>query len=282
MPELPEVETVARTLSPHIRDHVITGVSLLRPSTLHHLSLPLESLIGMRLTGAGRRGKLLLLNLAATAAAKASQKPDLLVSHLRMTGRMLAKAANEEPGKHTRCFFDLEAPDGARARLFFDDIRTFGKIMATTPELLAAWPFWRDLGPEPLEMDARELCARLKGGRPIKQALLDQTVLAGIGNIYADESLFLAGVSPLRPANSLGEEETGRLLDSIQAVLRLSIEQCGSSIRDYRDANGDAGAFQNSFNVYGRGGELCKKCGKPLIKCKVGGRATVYCSGCQI
>lgn len=277
MPELPEVETVAATIYPHVRGFMFESAALLRPSTLHPLSLPLASLAGLKIRSVGRRGKLLLFNLDRNS----EKAPSCLVAHLRMTGRIMAKPANQEPGKHTRCFFDLAGPKGAKKRLFFDDVRAFGQLMAATPGILKKWPFWRDLGPEPLEMDARALASRLKGSRPIKTALLDQKVIAGIGNIYADESLFRAGVSPLREAGSLTEQETTALMDAIQYILRLSISQCGSSIRDYVDADGNAGAFQNTFMVYGRGGDKCKKCGAPLQRVRLAGRAAVFCENCQ-
>ena len=114
-----------------------------------------------------------------------------------------------------------------------------------------------------------------------KAALLDQKVLAGIGNIYADESLFRAGIDPRRPAGELSEAEAERLRCALQEVLRESIAQCGSSIRDYRDANGNVGAFQNTFFVYGRGGQLCRRCGTELEKGRIAGRATVFCPQCQ-
>lgn len=279
MPELPEVETVARTLAPHILDRTITGATLLRQSSLHPLSLPLARLSGCRIIGVRRRGKLLILDLLPESAAKA--QPLLMVAHLRMTGRLLNKPAAELAGKHTRCLFDLQGPDTATSRLFFDDTRAFGQILVGTSEILARWRFWRELGPEPLEMSPEDLGARLTGQRALKTALMDQKVIAGIGNIYADESLFAAGLSPLRESGSLKPEECARLLSSIQAILHLAISQCGSSIRDYRDADGNAGAFQNSFAVYGRGGENCKKCGAILKKTRLSGRATVFCQNCQ-
>lgn len=277
MPELPEVETVAATLYPHVRNAVFTGVTLLRESSLHPLSLPLESLIGRQIGSVGRRGKLLMFNLER----ENKTQPALLVAHLRMTGRLFTRSANEGLGKHTRCIFSLLDADQKRKQLFFDDTRAFGQLMAATPETLLKWPFWRDLGPEPLEMDAASLARRLKGTRPLKSALMDQKVVAGIGNIYADESLFRAGILPTRPANSLSGPEVEALTESIQAILRLSISQCGSSIRDYRDADGNAGAFQNGFQVYGRAGEVCKKCGSVLQKIRLSGRATVFCANCQ-
>lgn len=273
------METVRRTLLPHIKDHAIIGATLLRPTALHPMSMPLNSLYGAVITGARRRGKLLLIDVAHPDANPG--RPTLLVAHLRMTGALLSMPAGELAHKHTRCIFDLRDAANAPSRLFFDDIRAFGKLFIATPELLEKWDFWRELGPEPLEMDGKELLERLKGQRPLKTALLDQKVIAGIGNIYADESLFKAGLHPQRPANSLNIEEASKLMAAIQDVLRLSISQCGSSIRDYKDADGNAGAFQNSFSVYGKGGEKCAACGSTLEKIRIGGRATVFCPNCQ-
>lgn len=276
MPELPEVETIATTLYPHVRGAVFTSAQLLRLSSLHPLSLPLNSLCGHKISEVGRRGKLLLFKLVGQADA-----PLQLVAHLRMTGRLFTASGESEPGKHTRCVFGLQAKDGESKQLFFDDTRAFGKLLVATQDILEKWTFWTSLGPEPLEMRPEELLPRLKGARPLKTALMDQSVIAGIGNIYADESLFTAGISPLRPASEISENEARKLMDAIQKILRKSISQCGSSIRDYRDADGNAGAFQNTFRVYGRGGKECKKCGATLIKIKLGGRATVYCPDCQ-
>lgn len=279
MPELPEVETVASTLYPHARSAIFTGARLLRPSSLHPLSLPLQSLSGAKIKAVGRRGKLLIFRL--DPPDKAPERPTMLVAHLRMTGRLFIKPADTEPGKHTRCLFNLVNKDGRERLLFFDDTRAFGQLMAANETSIQKWPFWRDLGPEPLEIGADAFATRLKGARPIKTALMDQKVIAGIGNIYADESLFAAGISPIRQAGSLSGRESARLLDSIQAILRASISQCGSSIRDYRDANGKEGSFQKGFRVYGRGGQKCKKCGAPLQKIRLSGRATVFCENCQ-
>lgn len=277
MPELPEVETIATTLYPHVQGAEVSGVRLLRASSLHPLSLPLEKLIGARITGVGRRGKLLLFHLGTTSAAA----PCLLVAHLRMTGRLLTKPAEADPEKHTRCIFALHNAAGQDRQLFFDDIRAFGQLLAATPAVLEHWAFWRDLGPEPLEIGTEEFGGRLQGARPLKIALMDQKVVAGIGNIYADESLFQAGLLPTRPAGSLAPDESATLLAAIQAILRKSISQCGSSIRDYRDADGNMGSFQKGFQVYGRGGENCKKCGAVLQKVRLAGRSTVFCANCQ-
>ena len=236
---------------------------------------------GCVITGVGRRGKLLLLELDAAKAARADLRGAAglrLALHLRMTGRLMTYAAHTAPGPHTRCVFDLTDAQGQERRLFFDDVRAFGLLLAGTPQTMQQWSFWRELGPEPLELTDAAFSARLDSkNSAIKAVLLDQKVIAGVGNIYADESLFAAGIDPRRKAASLSAAQRSRLLRCLKDVLELSISQCGSSIRDYRDANGNVGAFQNSFAVYGRNGQACKACGRPLEKIKVAGRATVYC-----
>lgn len=288
MPELPEVETVVRTLRPHVTGTRITGSEVCRASAVHELSLPLSTLAGLGISAVRRRGKLILLDLSpwpeaapGSAPESAQPLPTVLAVHLRMTGRLLPRPASSRPGPYTRWLLDLEKPDGRHQRLFFDDTRAFGTVFAATPELLQQWAFWRELGPEPLDLKPGVFGSRLTGRRAIKAALLDQKVVAGIGNIYADEALHLARIDPRRPAGSLAPAERGKLLKALKEVLRLAIEQCGSSIRDYRDADGNAGAFQNSFAVYGRAGEPCRSCGRRLSGTRVAGRATVFCPHCQ-
>lgn len=280
MPELPEVETVARSLTPYLTSATITSALLLRASSLHPLSLPIESLIGTQIQAIRRRGKLLIMDLAS-APVLSPASPSMLIAHLRMTGRFLTAPANMELGRHTRCVFGLQGKDGSVSQLFFDDIRSFGQLLSANDAILEKWSFWRDLGPEPLLMENSALYGRLRGKRPIKTTLLDQKVIAGIGNIYADESLFLAGINPERPADSLSEPESEKLLAAVKKILKSAIENRGSSIRDYRDADGNAGAFQNKFHVYQRGGKSCKNCGRILTKIKISGRSTVYCGSCQ-
>ncbi|WP_291440621.1 bifunctional DNA-formamidopyrimidine glycosylase/DNA-(apurinic or apyrimidinic site) lyase [Desulfovibrio sp.] len=313
MPELPEVETVARTLRPHVQGRVIADAQVLRATSQHPLSLPLQDLRGCRIVDVTRRGKLLLLLLDAAEAEKAcvrGMKDLRLAVHLRMTGRLMTYAAATTPGTHTRCILDLKAlpaagaggqvvaehgpagaadlsvseacsPSGER-RLFFDDVRAFGTMLAGTPDMFARWPFWRELGPEPLDIAEAAFAGSIAAKKSaIKAVLLDQKVLAGVGNIYADESLFAAGIDPRRKASELTRLQANRLLQCLRDVLLLSISQCGSSIRDYRDADGNVGAFQNTFAVYGRGGQKCKTCGGLLEKAKVAGRSTVFCPQCQ-
>lgn len=282
MPELPEVETVVRTLKPHVLDSTFDQTRLLRPSTLHPLSLPLQLLEGLRVEDLRRRGKLLLFDLLPAAGNHDSVTiPTNMIIHLRMTGRVFTNAANSDLGKHTRCVWDMIKPDFSPFQLFFDDTRTFGKILLANQDVLERWDFWRSLGPEPLEVEEPEFLSRLKGSRPIKTTLLDQSVIAGIGNIYADEALFKAGIDPRRPAASLTPLEGSSLLCAIKEILLLAIEKKGSSIRDYRDADGKSGSFQNSFSVYGRAGKECRLCGTELLKDRLGGRATVFCPHCQ-
>lgn len=279
MPELPEVETIVRTLTPHILNRRIKAVSLLHAPSLHPLSLPLESLTGAEISGIWRRAKLIMLDVKPSS--QNGYFPTRVAIHLRMTGALLSSPFNSRPGKHTRCIFHLDCDKTGAQDLFFDDIRTFGKILAASEDILMRWPFWRKLGPEPLSLDEETLQRRLAGKKKLKSALLNQEVIAGIGNIYADEALFSAGISPLRESGALNGEECARLLAAIKDVLLRSISQCGSSIRDYRDADGNAGAFQNSFNVYGKGGGICCRCHGSLRKIKINGRSTVFCPQCQ-
>jgi len=288
MPELPEVETIVRTLRPHVEGlYLVKALEVKSPCVLPE-GLPLSEAEGLRLDGVSRRGKLILMNLDTGEEGRSMH----VVLHLRMTGSLLAQD-REAPfdadvmpgmaGKYTRCLFGFaRTPEGPCTELVrFDDVRTFGRVLVGGDGVLESWPFWKKLGPEPLEMSADEFVRRLHGRRQVKTMLLDQTVIAGIGNIYADESLFRAGIHPAAPADRLSAEQKRKLFDALQYVLRLSIRECGSSIRNYRDAEGNAGAFQNSFAVYGRAGEKCVRCGSVLKKITIGGRTSTFCEKCQ-
>lgn len=285
MPELPEVETVVRTLRPHVQGLTLLCAREMRPCVLKG-SLPLERAEGGKVRLVRRRGKLAVLELEGEGGRL------FLCVHLRMTGSLLAReglaiadsrALEALAGPRTRAVFGFA--EGASwpctAAVCFDDVRTFGRILAGGERELAAWPFWRTLGPEPLDMDAGAFRAALRGRRCIKALLLDQKVIAGIGNIYADESLFAAGIHPETPADRLSGEDRDRLFRSLRQVLEKAVAECGSSISDYRDANGNPGSFQNSFAVYGRAGEPCRSCGRPLVRIKVAGRGSVVCPRCQ-
>lgn len=287
MPELPEVETVARTLAPLIAGKSIVTTRLLHPKTLQG-PLPLESLQGLRIDAekpTSRRGKLLFVHASQPASQPAN--PDKLKDeqeiqgfavHLKMTGRLFVHPAETPLHAHTRAHLLLD--DGSQ--LFFDDARKFGYLRVVTPKSLQEWAFLQKLGPEPLEISPQSFAALFAGKkRKIKTLLLDQAVIAGCGNIYADEALFRARIAPHMPAQHLQGEQLVQLHTALQSVLRESIAACGSSIRDYRTARGDVGAFQNAFAVYNRAGQSCTQCGTVLEKIQVGGRGTVYCPVCQ-
>lgn len=280
MPELPEVETVKRTLSPQVRGRIIRNVNFITPKTLEAGRELTPLLENARINDALRRAKLLMLSITDNSGQEL-----IAAFHLKMTGCLFVHPLNVQPHKHTKITFDLFAEPAAPApenRLFFDDMRTFGYCRLMRPAELGQWAFWAKLGLEPLEHTQAELAKRLatRNGQ-IKNVLLDQTVIAGIGNIYADESLFRAGIRPDVKVQNVSPAALHTLAGHIQEILHEAINACGSSIKDYRDANGNAGAFQNKFMVYGRGGQECKNCGTTLHSCRVAGRGTVYCEKCQ-
>ena len=293
MPELPEVETIARTLAPQVQGSTITGVQVLLPKSLAAGAELLPCLEGATIERICRRAKLLLVGInpqkTLPGELKTTPRPNVLPNglrglplflafHLKMTGRFFVHPAGTKPLPHTRIIVDLDY-----GRLFFDDTRTFGYCRILRPEDFTAWDFWQRLGPEPLETAPEVLAERLrKKHSRIKAALLDQSVVAGVGNIYADESLFRAGIRPDAKASAIPAERLAQLARCVQEVLAQSIEECGSSIRDYRDAKGNAGAFQNSFAVYGQKGRACQTCQTPLETATIAGRTTVYCPHCQL
>lgn len=279
MPELPEVEIIARTLRPQVLNQTITGVELLLEKTAQAgKGLLLEAVPGMSIARVFRRAKLVMIELRREKPVAGLPSSLFLGFHLKMTGKFFVHPKGSAPLKHTRIIFDLSGG----GRLFFDDMRTFGYCRAMLPEELPSWQFWDALGPEPLETPPDELAKRFGQYRAgIKAVLLDQSAVAGVGNIYADESLFEARINPRARAADIPPQKLKKLAQALQAILRLSIEECGSSIRDYTDSLGNAGAFQNSFKVYGRKGEACASCSRALETQKVAGRTTTFCSNCQ-
>lgn len=269
MPELPEVEVIARGLDGTLSGRTIASVGV---PGLTRLSEPAETLVpkvvGRTVRRAYRRAKVLLLEL---------DNGSTLAFHLKMTGRVV-HGGQRPADKHDRIFFHLD--DGSL--LSFADMRKFGYVRCFLRGELEQWDFLKRVGPEPLETSATELAERLKGrNTAIKGALLNQSVVAGVGNIYADEALFRAGIHPQTKAHRVGRERRVRLFEELQAVLRQAIAENGSSISDYVNARGDAGAFQNSFNVYGRKGEQCRHCSATLQAVTVAGRTSTFCPKCQ-
>ena len=271
MPELPEVETVAADLRTELVDRRILGAHIEWPRTLAapDASELAERIGGRQVIDVGRRGKFILIHL---------DDGQTLVVHLRMTGS-LAVASGEElqpANSHVRAWFPLADGDA----LVFTDPRKFGRIwlVADINEVTGK------LGPEPLAWDftLQEFAHRLRRRKvAIKALLLDQTVVAGIGNIYADESLFRAGIHPLRRSSSLSDQEVERLYLSIRRVLTEAIDKRGTLLRDYRTPYGEDGYFRNDLRVYGRPDRPCPTCGTPILRIRVTQRSTHFCPRCQ-
>ena len=272
MPELPEVETIRRTLAEHVTDMKIEAIKLIWTTAVcGWKDQSFEALVtGRRIQAIDRRGKYLLIRLDEDLT---------LIAHMRMTGRLNYYTENQDPEKHTHVVFRLE-----HGEVHFSDVRKFGRIQVIPTPLCISESSLCKLGPEPLEAEFTPEVLRGRFGKKklsLKAALLDQHVLAGLGNIYVDESLFQAGISPERGVDTLTEEEISKLHQAIQNVLQAGIDAQGTSFRDYRDANGEKGSFEQALQVYGRAGKPCQICGQTLERLRLAGRTTVYCSRCQ-
>ncbi|MFN3994187.1 MAG: bifunctional DNA-formamidopyrimidine glycosylase/DNA-(apurinic or apyrimidinic site) lyase [Tabrizicola flagellatus] len=282
MPELPEVETVRRGLLPVLEGAVIARAEVNRPD----LRWPLPDRMAERLTGRSvtalrRRSKYLLADL---------DSGETLLVHLGMSGRMLVSGAqisafhhdHPAPQKHDHVVLHMEGG----ARVTFNDARRFGAMDLMPTDRAAEHMLLRDLGPEPFGNDFNEpyLAGRLKGRRtPIKAALLDQRIVAGLGNIYVAETLYRARISPLRLAGDLEEGQVRALVPIIRDVLAEAIEAGGSSLRDFRQATGELGYFSKHFQVYDREGEPCETPGCPgmVTRSVQSGRSSFWCPACQ-
>jgi formamidopyrimidine-DNA glycosylase len=267
MPELPEVETIRAQLAPRLEGRELVRVEILDPRLTrpHDLFEVTEELEGDRVVAVERHGKYLLLRLASGRG---------LLVHLRMTGSF-----GFQPVSHERAVVELD--DGSL--LVYRDVRRFGTWLVLEDAELDRYLAEKN-GPEPLgpRFTTAWLAAQLARRRaPLKAVLLDQRVVAGLGNIYADEALWRARLSSLRPASSVTPEEARRLQRAIRATLRTGIERQGSTLTDYRTPEGSAGAMQEEFRVYGREGIPCPRCRTPIAKTRVGGRGTWFCPRCQ-
>lgn len=283
MPELPEVETIARGLAKRVTGDVIEDVWLgSKPEPLKSPAKEIvETLEGKRIEEVRREGKHIVIELAPVHVAAARKRPARAktpasraqwIVHLGMTGRLQACSAEEEVAKHTHAIARL----ASGRELRFVDPRRFGRLSVASAGDFDAG------GVEPLEVDLEHFIKLFRGRKVfIKAALLNQKLLRGVGNIYADESLFRAGIRPRRRAESLTREELTRLHSAIKEVLREAIKLGGSSISDYVDADGEEGFFQLRHRVYGREGEPCPVCKSPIKRIIVGGRSTHYCPKCQ-
>jgi len=270
MPELPEVETIKNELLPHIIGHRITGVTLIWEGIVRQPTASefRSRLIGQEITGIARRGKYLLFGLSSG---------DLLIVHLKMTGSLLLKPTSAEPDKFTRAIIHLNKGTS----LFFRDPRKFGMMRLVKDDSSIA----SKLGPEPLEPNftPQVLAQRLNNRTaPIKALLCDQKVIAGIGNMYADEALFAAKIHPLRSGKSLSPEEVGRLHQAIQQVLWSAIDNKGASTDTYFRPSGEKGTAHFHFQVAHRlSGKFCPNCGTPIERIVVRNRGTYFCPNCQ-
>lgn len=270
MPELPEVEVIARGLEQSLFGRSIVSIDAM---SLTRLSEPAETLVpsilGQKVRRVYRRAKVLLIEMRNGVT---------LAFHLKMTGRVV-HGEKREVNKHDRISFNLD--DGSQ--IIFSDMRKFGYVRSFASGELENWSFLKKLGPEPLETEPVLLADRLKGRKAaIKGLLLNQAVVVGVGNIYADEVLFRVGIHPETRSDRISQSKAVELFTELQAVLRQAIAENGSSIRDYVNADGDAGAFQNSFNVYGMKGQPCRSCETTLEACKVAGRTSTFCPKCQL
>jgi len=310
MPELPEVETTRRGLAPHLEGRRVLAVTLRREDLRWPIPNEIRTLLpGRRIEAVRRRAKYLLMDTDAGTA----------IWHLGMSGSMRVLPADTPVQTHDHVDLSIESasdsptPTLPRARgrekivdahareggprvLRFNDPRRFGCLLWQAPgethELL------RDLGPEPLvdPADAAEGDARFDGaafsgdylyersrGRsaPVKAFLMDQKIVVGVGNIYAAEALFMAGVSPLRAAGKVSRERYGAIADAVRAILRYAIERGGTTLRDFLSPDGAPGYFEQELSAYGRGGEPCPRCGRPLKQAMLAQRATVWCGHCQ-
>lgn len=273
MPELPEVETVARLLRPDVEGRLVTGVSVSWARTVGGDVAAFErAVVGARIAAVRRRAKYLLFDLERDGAPAGG-----LVGHLRMTGRMQAAPVTTPPPAYTRA--SLAFADDTR--FDFLDVRKFGRLQfADPPESLLP-----ELGPEPLgdEFDPESFARALRSRRrALKPLLLDQAFVAGLGNIYVDESLHRTGLHPLRRSDRVPVRRARRLGGEIQAVLREAIEREGSSFDAfYRTPEGQPGSYQHQFTVYGRTGRPCRTCGRAVQRIVVGQRGTHLCTRCQ-
>jgi formamidopyrimidine-DNA glycosylase len=278
VPELPEIEHLRRTLGPLLVGRHVRAARLLRRDVAHaeRRVSARDLLAGGVVRDLWRHGKQLAI---------AGDSGRVVCVHLGMSGQLrhLPPRSRIPDPTHVHCVWSLCEPDGAPAgRLLFRDPRRFGGIWVfpSRPALAAAR--WDRLGPDALAIDAGELGRRLgRTGRAVKAVLLDQAVVAGIGNIYADEALFEAGIHPLTPARRIPDAGIGRLAAAIRATLEPAIAAGGSTLRDYVDARGREGAFVRAHRVYGRAGEPCLRCGRSLERADVAQRTTVWCPACQ-
>lgn len=272
MPELPEVETVRNTLKPKLIGKIITGVDIYYDNIIDYPTLKefKERIINQKINDINRYGKWLIFVLDNY----------YLLSHLRMEGKYFFKTKKDKLSPHEHIVFILDNNEELR----YHDVRKFGKMLLIEKDKLYEVGPLKDLGYEPWSEDLNVpyLKEKYKNKKlPIKSVLLDQSIITGIGNIYADEILFLSKINPLKKAYLLDNEDLDNIIENTKKVLSSAIEKGGSTIRSYTSVNGVHGLFQQELLVHTKENEPCKKCGTKIIKIKVNGRGTYYCPNCQ-
>ncbi|MFN3593555.1 MAG: bifunctional DNA-formamidopyrimidine glycosylase/DNA-(apurinic or apyrimidinic site) lyase [Thiobacillaceae bacterium] len=269
MPELPEVETVLRGLAPHLAGARLQGAEVRNPRLRWPVPAALDArLRGRRIVSLGRRGKYLLLGLDREA----------VILHLGMSGSLRILTRDEAPGPHDHV--DLLLEEGRRLRL--RDPRRFGAVLLAEDPM--RHPLLARLGVEPLgpAFTGEHLYRLCRGrGTAIKHLLMDAHQIVGIGNIYANEALFHAGIDPRTPAGRLSRRRCEALVEAVRATLERAIAAGGSTLRDFVDSTGRPGYFQQDYAVYGRAGQPCRLCGTPIVSLRQGGRASFLCPTCQ-
>jgi len=270
MPELPEVETTVRGLARFLEGECIARISVNRPDLRRPFPPDLvQALTGATVTRLGRRAKYGLIH---------TDREVTMIFHLGTSGRWRIEPEKQEKHDH------LVIETGSGLLLALNDARRFGSVDLVDTERLDQWPQFAAMGPEPLGdlLNAAHLKSKFKGrSAPIKLLLLDQAIVAGLGNIYVCEALFRAGIKPGKQAGRVSMPALERLVPAIKAVLTESIEAGGSTIRDYAQPTGELGYFAASWQVYGREGEACVTCGAPIVRIVQGGRSTFWCRNCQ-
>lgn len=278
MPELPEVECLARAVREETHGCRFTGVNFLRPDLREPMPIDAirSALVGANLRSVRRRSKYLLIETDRGTA----------ILHLGMSGQLLSMDSPDPVKPHTHVIFELRG-GGKPKYLHFVDPRRFGRLTAVPAGTdLSAHPWLSELGPEPLEITADALAEHLwrkSRGRKaaVKPFIMDGAVVVGVGNIYASESLYLAGIRPGRAAGRVTRQEYRILANAIQTVLGAAIEAGGTSFRDYLHSDGSEGSYALQLNVYGRSGEACRKCLSPVRETRHLNRATYFCGTCQ-
>ena len=276
MPELPEVETVVRGLRASLPGRTILDVRLGKTDFIDDPVALGEQLPGSRILGVTRLGKFIAIDLVPGGVASDAAERLYLVVHLGMTGQLMTRLAGDPVVPHTHVFFGLD--DGRELR--YTDVRRFGRMLLVPESKIAV--FRERLGAEPLEITLKEFCARFGSrGARVKALLLDQGILRGVGNIYADESLFRARIHPARIARKLTQVQLAALHQSVRKILTEAIRLRGSSVSDYVDSDGNRGEFQFRHRVYQREGKPCVRCGEKIRRVIVAGRSSHFCPRCQ-